>query len=753
MKIENNTGHPNGNEEAAEIKPIAFHPPGRSSRSTSREVLKWMLAALIVGAMLLLSASAWFVFTARQVVIQIEPEPDELSIRGGVLAPKIGGYFLMRPGVYQLQAVKECFEPLEHRLTVADEKNQHFNFTMLRQPGRLTILAHQADAPSVRLEGAQISIDGKEIGRTPLSGVRVKPGPGRLSIEAENYQTRLAEIDVAGCGKGQEFDLGLVPAWAEISLQSVPSGAAIVVDGQSYGATPSTIRLMDGEHELEIRADRFKPWRTRLAVVANQPRALETIRLQPADGLLEVRTKPSGANVLLGETFAGQTPLQLSLTADETHLIQISRAGYENVVRKVNLRSEESKTLDITLTPKMGTINFLVQPAESELIVDGKPAGKVPPALHLVAIEHELEIKKQGYQTQRIRITPRPGYPQEIKVTLKRLPGTTPPGTLQQVIRAKNGYELKLIKPQPFVMGSSRREQGRRSNETLRQVNLQRPFYMGIREVTNKEFREYMAAHNSGSFKTYDLDRNDLPVVQVSWQQAALFCNWLSLRDSLPLVYVQQAGRVIAVDPLATGYRLPTEAEWEYCARFAADRADLKYPWGDSYPPAAAAGNFADVSAKDLLTNHLTAYNDGYPVSAPPAKFKANELGLYDLGGNVSEWSHDYYAIYPYDRQKVYIDPAGPATGKHHVVKGASWMQAGISELRNAYRGYSNAQRLDLGFRICRYVNLNLSFQGSGFPAESGIQRLQVIETEHFVDQGQVLSEYLLAYWSNGVLE
>lgn len=707
MKIENNSGHHIGSAEPAEIKPIAFRPPRRSGRPRSREVLKWLLAALSGGAMLVLGASAWFVFTARQVVIQIEPEPDKITIHGGILAPKIGAYFLMRPGAYQLQAVKECFEPLAQRLTVADEKSQHFDFKMLRQPGRLTIQAHQADAPAIRLEGAQISIDGRQIGRTPLSGVSVRPGPRRLSIKADQYQTRLAEIDVEGCGSHQQFDLALVPAWAEISLQSEPSQAAILVDGQSYGTTPSTIRLMAGEHDLEIRADRFKPFRMRLAVAANQPQTLETIRLQPADGRLEVRTEPSGATVLLGETFAGQTPLQLSLEADETHLIRISRAGYENVVRKVHLRREESKTLDITLKPKLGTINFLVQPAESELIVDGKPAGKVPPVLHLVAIEHELEIKKQGYQTRRIRITPRPGYPQEINVTLERLPPATPPGTSQQIIRAKNGYELKLVKPQPFVMGSSRREQGRRSNETLRRVDLRRPFYMGVREVTNKEFREYMASHNSGRFKAHDLARDDLPVVQVTWQQAALFCNWLSLRESLPPVYIQQAGRVIAVDPPATGYRLPTEAEWEFCARFAAEKADLKYPWGDSYPPAAGAGNFADISAKDLLTNHLTAYNDGYPVSAPPAKFKANGLGLYDLGGNVSEWSHDYYAIFPYDSQEVAIDPAGPATGSHHVVKGASWMQAGISELRNAYRGYSDDKRLDLGFRICRYVNLN----------------------------------------------
>jgi len=69
-----------------------------------------------------------------------------------------------------------------------------------------------------------------------------------------------------------------------------------------------------------------------------------------------------------------------------------------------------------------------------------------------------------------------------------------------------------------------------------------------------------MPAHTSGAFKNQDLNRDDLPAVMVSWEQAALFCNWLSVKESLPPVYIQQEGRVVAADPLGKGYRLPTEA-------------------------------------------------------------------------------------------------------------------------------------------------------------------------------------------------
>jgi formylglycine-generating enzyme required for sulfatase activity len=98
-------------------------------------------------------------------------------------------------------------------------------------------------------------------------------------------------------------------------------------------------------------------------------------------------------------------------------------------------------------------------------------------------------------------------------------------------------------------------------------------------------------------------------------------------------------------------------------------------------------------------------YDDGYPATSPPGKFTPNALGLYDMGGNVAEWSHDYYSIYQYSARKQYLDPLGPAQGNHHVVRGSSWKHASISTLRLSYRDYSNKKRPDLGFRVCRYLN------------------------------------------------
>jgi formylglycine-generating enzyme required for sulfatase activity len=253
-------------------------------------------------------------------------------------------------------------------------------------------------------------------------------------------------------------------------------------------------------------------------------------------------------------------------------------------------------------------------------------------------------------------------------------------------------------------MGSQRGEPGRRPNETGRLVELTRAFYISAKVVTNGEFRKFAPAHAPGAASGFDLAGEAQPVVRVAWRDAVRFCNWLSQQNDLRPAYEERGGNFVLSEPIGIGYRLPTEAEWAWAARFAAGAANHRFPWGDDRNPPPGSGNYADASAAGIVSSALLSYRDGFPVTAPVGANGANGLGLFDVGGNVAEWTHDRYRIYPGSRSAIPVkDPKGPDTGGLRTIRGSSWKHAGETQLRLAYRDYGKEGRDDVGFRIARY--------------------------------------------------
>ena len=230
--------------------------------------------------------------------------------------------------------------------------------------------------------------------------------------------------------------------------------------------------------------------------------------------------------------------------------------------------------------------------------------------------------------------------------------------------------ELVLILPGEFTMGSTQsaeelvRKYGGRDwrykNELpLHKVRITKPFYLGKYEVTNAQYRYFERSHDSGRQRGRSLNAPDQPVVQVSWYQAAAFCEWLS----------QQTG---------ADARLPTEAEWEYACR--AGTRTPRY-WG--------------ASMDSKRCNILGA--DSHLVTAPVGKFRPNSFGLHDTLGNVWEWCSDKYGHY---RQIPAVDPTGSGRGKMHVTRGGSWYVSDSSARASARNGKSTTRAtFDLGFR------------------------------------------------------
>jgi formylglycine-generating enzyme required for sulfatase activity len=253
-------------------------------------------------------------------------------------------------------------------------------------------------------------------------------------------------------------------------------------------------------------------------------------------------------------------------------------------------------------------------------------------------------------------------------------------------------------------MGSRRGEPGRRPNETERHVQLTRAFYIGAKEVTNRDFRQFSPGHAPAAFSGFELNGDEQPASRITWQDAVRFCNWLSRKEGLPPAYEERGGDFALIEPVGTGYRLPTEAEWAWAARFAAGASNHRFPWGDQTEPPPGSGNYADASAAGIVSSALLSYRDGFPVSAPVGAHAANELGLYDVGGNVAEWIHDRYRIYSNSSKAAPAkDPTGPQTGGLRVIRGSSWKHAGETQLRLSYRDYGKEAKEDIGFRIARY--------------------------------------------------
>ncbi len=700
------------------IVPTRFRPPSMVT-AMARPRLPW--AQTVVALILLVTVwSAWFVLTARSVSFALVPAGAHLEVRG-LFTPRIGGHWLLRPGRHRLRATAPGHQQFTGEVVVTDAALQTHTLQLKPLPGSLKV----AISP---VKEAEILIDGVVAGRVPGVIDAVAAGSRDIEIRAARYLSFSTTLAVEGKGIEQSLEVRLSPAWASVTLATRPAGAAIAVDGKSLGTAPRDVELLQGRRALSLTLPGYKPWQQTLAVVAGQDIKLGTVVLSKADGMLALNSDPAAATVTLDGAFVGRTPQDITVTPDKTHLLRLIKEGYVPLEQRVELSSGQRETLALVLTPELATVRLDTQPTDAELLVDGTPAGSATQTLSLPTHAHELTVRRAGYATYQTSVTPRKGVEKRYRIRLKTIAeagsaeaeraaaenplaqdGSTPtaaPSSVSEpragVVTTSLGQELKLLLGGRAVLGSPPRDSARRPNETERAVVLSRPFYLGVKEVSNGEFRRFLANHTVDAQSTQSLDLELQPVVNVSWQQAAQYCNWLSRRDGLPPFYQIKFGEVLGIHPDATGYRLPTEAEWEWAARVPPKGPAIVYPWGGSYPPRGRSGNYADSAAATVVTGAITTYTDGFAVSAPGASFSANLRGLYDLGGNVAEWVHDYYDASP--PTALATDTLGPPAGREHVIKGASWAQGSATILRFAYRDYGLEPRADLGFRLARYA-------------------------------------------------
>ncbi len=674
------------------IEPVAVPVTAKKQSGKRRPRLFALAGVLVFSALVLVLIH---VFTAKSLLIEIDPAPDRMTLHGKIWPLRVQGRYLVRPGNYVLEANKSGYSSLKREIRVTAQPSQAQAFTLVKKPGYLSVT-------SVPEKGVALSIDGQAYGDTPVEKLELTPGTYVLRAIADWYQPYSRQLVIEGEQKPQDLHIRLQPNWAEVSIDSRPRDAEVWLNGIQYGITPLTLGLLAGEYRLELRHPDYMTHTTDFQAVANEPLALPPAQLFGSESHLVITSTPSRASVFIAGEEQGSTPLTVKLSPNTEHSITLAKPGFRSSQQTVLMKPGEQQTLAATLEAIPGTVIVTVDPEDSEVFVQDRLAGKGLVKLTLPSTAHRLEVRKSGFEVHQQTITPAPGAPQVIHVVLNRITRAAEPHSPAR-IHTRQGQALVLVTGGTFSMGSARREQGRRTNETLHTVALQRPFYIATTEVTNARFAAFMPAHHSGTYKGHDLSAPDLPVVNVRWADAARYCNWLSEKEGLEGVYREQGGVWVAKNPLPSGYRLPTESEWEWVARSRGGGVLQKYGWGADFPPVQVTGNYADRSAAGLLGTTLRNYEDSFATAAPVASFKANPFGIFDLGGNVAEWCHDYHSLYPALSEEVFVDPAGPASGSKHVIRGASWMRSDLSNTRLSYRDQDNTKRVDVGFRIARY--------------------------------------------------
>ena len=496
----------------------------------------------------------------------------------------------------------------------------------------------------------------------------------------------------------------LVPRWSDVSVTSEPPGAIIFAGDKQVGVTPAIIELMEGKHQVSVVAEGFSAWDGAVTATPNVAQSLPLINLQPANAKLQVNSIPRAANVTVDGRYRGQSPISLSLSPGVNYVIGLSKAGYGSSRRQVRLEAAASDSITVDLSARTGRVTVNVIPADATVYVDGRARGTGSNTFDLSSAPHRIEVKKDGYESWSRAITPRPGYPQTMSARL-RSEEEVARSKIQLTQSTSQGQVLRRIEPGTFSMGSSRADPGRRANEVLVPVTISKPFLIGVREVSNKEFRQFRENHDSGSGIHATMAGDDNPVAGVTWGDAAEYCNWLSAIEGLTPAYEQKFGEWITIRPLTNGYRLPTEAEWVWAVRYAGKENAQRFAWGADMPPKSNAGNFADQASRDLVPTVIPRYDDGFSATAATGKFAPNAVGIFDGSGNVAEWVNDFYTVPTPGQKTPLVDPLGPENGKPHVIRGSSWRHAGETELRLTYRDYGSEARPDVGFRIARNLD------------------------------------------------
>ena len=516
-----------------------------------------------------------------------------------------------------------------------------------------------------------------------LENIYLQKGIYSYEVKSKNHISYKSKLEI-----NKYADEILVPIIMQevnkkLVINSEPNQASVFLNNVEVGVTPLSVNLNTTSNNILIKKSEYKDNNIDYIVKNNNSDQI-IIKLIEDEDVINIKSIPSQASLFFNENYIGISPLKFKI--QDKGILKIKKYGYVDDI--INI-TRDTKELNIALTEDLSEV-FISSDPPSDVFLNDEYIGKTPFTKKIQKIKHKISFKSKGFRTLNESFEPTKDKQNIIKKLLTEKEASLLEN--KKYSRTSIDGEVILFEPGSFVMGSSKKESRRDINEIMRSVKITKHFYISKNLITEEQYSLFKRSSKS-----------NLPINNISWIDAAKFCNWLSSKEGFENFYEIKNDQIISFNMDSKGYRLPTEAEWEYVAKSNTPEKYI-YSWGNDRKINKLVGNIADVSTQGILSNFIDDYDDGYDERSPVGSFRSNQNDINDLTGNLSEWVNDFYSVEFVQQSKVFQDYIGPLAGTSHVIKGSNYYSSTPLQLGLSYRTYGNEPNDLVGFRIARWI-------------------------------------------------